>query len=130
MDNFAFIKSNNKSTPSIKKGVEKKYSDLFLKNIYKLKAILRKQYFDKEFPNEDKLANYVFDDEDNINRKKRSISAFKNNPIKQVSLSRNAKIEIDEDINILDKLAMLNMGARYELLNAKQMMVDFELELV
>ncbi len=36
----------------------------------------------------------------------------------------------DDDIKKLDRLSLLNMGARYELLNANKMMLDLDLELV
>ena len=43
---------------------------------------------------------------------------------------RLSEVAKNDEISRLDKLAKINMGARYELLNANKMMLDFDLGMV
>lgn len=99
----------------------------------------------KKFPcndtfNENIFVDCIFNGENsNVEQVKRS-SSFKaidkdniknNEDSKRIINDCNLeKKEADNDLRILDKLSLINMEARYELLNTNRMMVDLDMELV
>jgi hypothetical protein len=49
--------------------------------------------------------------------------------VKTITPSCIREEDIEDEVQKLDKLSLINMGARYELLNANQMLVDLDMSL-
>ena len=124
--NTSVLKQNiSKYKSSIAKLVEKKYEKIIDRKL---------QHFGKFIEsnantiNEEKLLNYIHCNDERIHKKE--LIHDKNN--KYCSLINKTKKSNDFDNNMekLDKLTILNMGARYELLNANKMMMYLDLGFV
>ena len=88
-----------------------------------------KEKFNKNSFDDQQMARWIFGE----SKVRRSTSLFDISSLadfdnKETKYSDNSSI--DDDIRTLGKLSTMNMGARYELLNANQMMLNLDLELV
>ena len=76
---------------------------------------------------------YMYQAHNNSKNIKRSISFNRGGARNLESMKRYngelCKNDNDDDIEKLDKLSLINMGARYELLNANRMLVDLDVSL-
>lgn len=129
--------------------IEKHYDKIFSGKLHQLGKLLEKNAI--EGTNEENLMKYMFDNDKKTPEKIKRSSSFRE--IERSNLGEPENIpetespEKTQDQNIsykplkihapeddemekLDKLSLLNMGARYELLNTNKMMLDLDLELV
>ena len=130
MNHSLLISKESNPREDIKDLMEKRYCEVVNGNIKKIENIVQKR--DGSF-DEEKFMEYMYCNKDN--KVKRSCSTkginyddfnYKEDSKRKVCIDDEA----DDDLKKLDKLSMLNMGARYELLNANKMMMDFDLEMV
>ena len=119
--------------------MKKKYSKLINGRVESFEKIIKDKYNFQESLNDQQVARCLFSEERKRDTQiKRSSSVLGVSPSKYLDneeLSVNKRISkddntLDEDIMNLDKLSMMNMGARYELLSVNQMMLDLDLKLV
>ena len=100
--------------------IERQYSKIIDNKLQRMERLLSKDVFDEE-----RLVKYIFNgDKEDEDTTQRSSSLHKMEPNEKMNQ------KIDDDIRKLDKLSMLNIGARYELLNVNKMMVDLDLGFV
>ena len=116
--------------------IEKRYSRLAYGKLQRIERLFDKKFHHKECLNEDNFAKCIFSGEDKMKRSSslrkstsESIKRHFKEIRKDMKMSLDQKI-IDDDIKKLGKLSMMNMEARYELLNANKLMIDLDLELV
>ena len=121
--------------------------------LIKLEKLLESKAFNKDSFDEEVLMKYMFNGEDKKKSKKYMSyrAAESDNESKEESDKEEShEVEIREsnnktaarpnrlsrieegsdEISKLDRLSLLNMGARYELLNANKMMLDLDIGLV
>eukprot|EP00826_Nyctotherus_ovalis_P040637 TRINITY_DN4024_c0_g1_i2.p1 TRINITY_DN4024_c0_g1~~TRINITY_DN4024_c0_g1_i2.p1 ORF type:complete len:155 (-),score=28.07 TRINITY_DN4024_c0_g1_i2:274-738(-) len=118
----------------ISKGeLQEKYSRLVDGKLRSLEKALRVR--SKDTLDDQQIASYIFDGaKSKIKRSSSflsispSIDCESEAPYAKSVVNSNSTVE--NDIATLNKLSAMNMGARYELLNANKMMVDLDLELV
>lgn len=123
--------------PKYSKGeLQERYSRLVDGKLRKLEKIFEKRFRSKETLDDQQIAKCIFGEGKNKERKiKRSTSLFDITSFVDFNggetLNNNSDTKNSEDdIGKLSKLSVMNMGARYELLNANQMMLNLDLELV
>eukprot|EP00826_Nyctotherus_ovalis_P013516 TRINITY_DN13678_c0_g2_i1.p1 TRINITY_DN13678_c0_g2~~TRINITY_DN13678_c0_g2_i1.p1 ORF type:complete len:152 (-),score=38.23 TRINITY_DN13678_c0_g2_i1:118-573(-) len=115
---------------SSKKALQKEYSRLANTRLRNLQHIFNNQLTSNL--DDQQMARFIF-----AQRKAKRSSSLLDisnlvdlNEPRTLELTKDERTGAEDDIGSLRKLSMLNMGARYELLNANQMMVDLDLELV
>eukprot|EP00826_Nyctotherus_ovalis_P056270 TRINITY_DN7560_c0_g1_i4.p1 TRINITY_DN7560_c0_g1~~TRINITY_DN7560_c0_g1_i4.p1 ORF type:complete len:185 (-),score=15.28 TRINITY_DN7560_c0_g1_i4:188-742(-) len=124
---------------SIKMEAERQYSKLVYGKLQKIEKALDGKFVHKNSLNEDMFIKCIFSEENkNENRSVRYSSSLKRiqSNLEKGRTDEKVKIpyvnikEQDDDIRKLDKLSIMNVGARYELLNTNKLMIDLDLGLV
>jgi len=125
---------------SMKSEIEKQYSKLIYKKLQQIERAFDKTFIHEDSLNEDKFVKCIFSGESNKRVKhstslrviqKNSITTLNSIELEQSKIKKNSCVNLqDKDISKLDELSMMNMGARYELLNTNKLMIDLDLGLV
>ena len=120
---------------SLRGELQEKYSRLVDGRLRSIERIFEKKFITEGVLDDQEIAKCIFDEKETKIKHSSSLldissSVDFTNTEKFHKKSSKHKLTTEDDIKTLNKLSMMNMGARYELLHANRMMVDLDLKLV
>jgi len=119
----------SEESQNMRKNEEVLYNNLYFNNNQVVKGTTRKEINSKKLNQSD-----VTYDISNINEEKiNSKNNITKNEFRSSEMNKNNKSidnKSDDDVEMIDKLSLLNMGARYELIDANNLLVDFNLVII
>ena len=99
---------------------------MYFNNNQAVKGTTRKDINSKKLNQSDVTYDFSSINEEKLSSKNNYTKGeFKSNDRNVNNLSIDNKS--DDDVEMIDKLSLLNMGARYELIDANNLLVDFNL---
>lgn len=128
------INKSSAHKEDIKQLIEKQYSEATRGRQQKLNSFIGKKDVGDALFDEEKFMEYMYCNKEHKVKRSSSFRGIKLDDLIEEKVLKEkmggGSNDFDDEIKKLDKLSMLNMGARYEFLNANKMMVDLSLGLV